>query len=323
MRGYKKKKGQKSILLSVLAGALLLSTAVHAENVTYTGGGMKGASPQSAWRGNSLYSDTSWKDNTVTITGVTDSKLYDVRGGTAKSYRPYNEDDTSGNTVIISDSTFGRRITTSTNGVYGGQSSNDGAVKDNHVIITAKSNITAEYVVGGRSYGSGKAIGNDVLIDGGSTVTVRGVYGGDAKADNMFETKYDMEVRKNTVTVEGEDTKVNAGVYGGGIYLKATGVIEDNEVNIKGGSIDTYDKERMVWERVAGGYSEKGMNDVLGNKVNISGGTIIGDVYGGFADKDESIAESGSGKVAENCVNISGGSIEGDIYGGRSSGGGP
>ena len=172
MRGYKKKKIEKSILLSVLAGALLLSTAAHAENVTYTGRGMFGTNPQDAWHGASVYSDTSWNDNTVTITGVIDtSKLYDVRGGTAKTYKPYNLDDTSGNTVIISDSTFGRRNTTSTNGVYGGQSSNDGAVNYNHVIITAKSNITAEYVEGGRSYGSGKVIGNDVLIDGGSTVT--------------------------------------------------------------------------------------------------------------------------------------------------------
>ncbi len=322
MRGYKKKKIEKSILLSVLAGALLLGTAAHAENVTYTGRGMFGTDPQDAWHGASVYSDKSWNDNTVTITGVIDtSKLYDVRGGTAKTYKPYNLDDTSGNTVMISDSTFGRRNTTSTNGVYGGYSGNDGAVNYNHVIITAKSNITAEYVEGGRSYGSGKVIGNDVLIDGGSIVTVNGVYGGDAGPDNMFDTKYDMEVRKNTVTVEGEDTKVNAGVYGGGIYLKATGVIENNEVNIKGGTIYTYDEEKAVWERVAGGYSEKGMSDVLANKVNISGGTITGDVYGGFVDKDESIADSGSGKVAENCVNISGGEIEGDVYGGRSSGG--
>ncbi|QCT99540.1 autotransporter outer membrane beta-barrel domain-containing protein [Campylobacter hyointestinalis subsp. hyointestinalis] len=71
-----------------------------------------------------------------------------------------------------------------------------------------------------------------------------------------------------------------------------------NTVNISGGTI-----QREVY----GGYSDLG--SVINNTVNISGGTIQREVYGGY---------SLSGLVINNTVNITGGTMNGLIYGGYS-----
>ena len=168
--------------------------------------------------------------------------------------------------------------------VYGG--SGFGDVRNNTVTIEGGS--VGWSVYGGESFG-GSVTGNTVTIKGG---TVDGyVYGG---------SSYMGDVTNNTVTISGGTVRWN--VYGGysGIFGDAT----ENTVTISGGTVSG---------NIYGGssYSGKATN----NTVTISDAADLGtttSLYGGYSDGD----------ATDNTVTISGGTVSGNVYGGFSSSGG-
>ena len=167
--------------------------------------------------------------------------------------------------------------------VYGG--SGFGDVRNNTVTIEGGS--VGWSVYGGESFG-GSVTGNTVTIKGG---TVDGyVYGG---------SSYMGDVTNNTVTISGGTVRWN--VYGGysGIFGDAT----ENTVTISGGTVSG---------NIYGGssYSGKATN----NTVTISDAADLGtttSLYGGYSDGD----------ATDNTVTISGGTVSGNVYGGFSSSG--
>ena len=144
----------------------------------------------------------------------------------------------------------------------------------------------------------------------GGTVTSQ-IYGG---CDFNFRN----EVFRNTVTIN--DGTVGGDVYGGcsnrGLATENTVTINDgtvggnvyggcshgdaatgNTVTITGGKVGTEDSSSIVY----GGYSSSNAK-VSNNTVTISGGTVIGDVYGGLGNVDvtgNTVALLGSADVSE------------------------
>ena len=90
------------------------------------------------------------------------------------------------------------------------------------------------------------------------------------------------EASDNSVTFNGGSVTNN--IYGG---MSAAGLAQNNSVTMTNGS--------AKW--LLGGYSANG--NVIGNSINVSGGTVQSNVNGGFV-------ASGSGKATGNIVNISG-----------------
>ncbi|MGE4441475.1 MAG: autotransporter domain-containing protein [Desulfomicrobium sp.] len=119
------------------------------------------------------------------------------------------------------------------------------------------------------------------------------VYGGYAKSVNPWS----MTASDNTVTINGGEAR---SVYGGFAYLGGVGgpasaTASGNVINLNAGAISS----------IYGGYAIAlalpGTHTAAGNAVNISGGTVLSKVYGGFAD-----AHDGFGLATNNRVTISG-----------------
>ena len=143
---------------------------------------------------------------------------------------------------------------------------------------------------------------NKVIVSGGK---VDYVYGGMANSRNM--TNF---AKNNKVSIEavlnGSEYTVTTKIFGG--YASKNGVITGNTVNIRKGKVND----------VFGGYNYEsgsvgGDEEGEGNKVTITGGTVMGSVYGGYV-------RAGTGSVINNEVSITGGETK-DVIGGESSSG--
>ncbi|WP_162165931.1 hypothetical protein [Campylobacter fetus] len=110
------------------------------------------------------------------------------------------------------------------------------------------------------------------------TITINGVDFSNAIAPS------DKSLSDNVVTILSTDTSDVKYAFGG---YSDTGDVENNTVNISGGTINN----------IYGGHSNKGSAN--SNTVNISGGTINNNVYGGYI-------YSGLGSATNNTVTISG-----------------
>ncbi|OCR99088.1 hypothetical protein CFT85387_08565, partial [Campylobacter fetus subsp. testudinum] len=112
----------------------------------------------------------------------------------------------------------------------------------------------------------------------------------------------DTSLSDNVVTILSTDTSDVKYVFGG---YSDTGDVENNTVNISGGTIQY---------NIYGGHSNKGSAN--SNTVNISGGIISGNVYGGYIYR-------GLGSATNNTVTISGTpTIDTIIVGGHKDSGG-
>ncbi|MBR2216143.1 MAG: hypothetical protein IJ849_10370 [Selenomonadaceae bacterium] len=147
----------------------------------------------------------------------------------------------------------------------------------------------------------------------------------DQAGEHIFESGKPTEqiLQRNTINVVSGDFTLPVWAAG-----SEEGQVSDNVLNVTGGSFGL-----GVW----GGLSDKG--DVTGNAINFSGGTIteggasagvsisgnvrqnllaikggsvVGDIHGGFTD---------SGEATGNTVTVSGGHIDGDVFGGYSTSG--
>lgn len=209
------------------------------------------------------------KNNVIINGGLIEGKVYgaDVENGMAGGT---SEDDA--NKVIIS----GGKVT---GDVYGGYS-NKNVAKFNSVTIDEE-------------------VGKEVKVTGN-------LYGGFSNSSNAINNK---------VTVNGGE--VTDTVYGG-YATSSNGYVSGNSVIISDGTVSTRTKTNSSQRHVYGGYSQNGMaggdTKEEGNIVTITGGTVYSTtVFGGI-----SFASSSDGYAKNNSLNIRGGTISGDVGGGYS-----
>ena len=217
--------------------------------------------------------------------------------------------------------------------VYGGKSSNGGAVKRNEVNINLETPTTLNRIYGGYGYG-GATSNNHVNIGEGSTVQ----YGYGSVIKGGYDGTGDVE--NNTVTISGTLTPIpgegGINIYGGhtigdnssgkrahnnSVTIKdnaAINTVENDNGWIYGGRADGYKGNNATENTVTisgnstlgnaywliyGGSATKAAND---NKVIIDGGTVYGVIYGG----------TGAKAANDNKVIIDGGTVNASIYGG-------
>jgi len=255
------------------------------------------------------------QSNTVTIHG---GNIRNVYGGYSENGYAGSTDATKGNHVYIHGGTIGQDVyggraggyvyhnTATVDGgtvngnVYGGQSVL-GDAKANEVTISGGTVGRFTYVYGGRSEqgaagGTAAKDGNKVTITGGTVGTVQGGYSrGDAS--------------HNSVEIDGGTVQGIA--YGG---QSTQGNALNNTVTVKEGTAGG----------VFGGYTYLTGKKAAGNKVTIAGGTVNGNVYGGWVEDTNENGDSVSGSpnpasATENTMEIRGGKVNGSVYGGRSA----
>ena len=184
--------------------------------------------------------------------------------------------------------------------LYGGLAEK-GDVAGNEVTVSGGTLGRFTYVYGGLSEqgaagGTAAKDGNKVTITGGTVGTVQGGYSrGDAS--------------HNSVEIAGGTVQGTA--YGG---QSTQGNALNNSVTVKEGTVQS---------DVYGGYTSLTGMKAAGNKVTISGGTVW-DVYGGWVEDMNEDGDSVGGSpnpasATENTVEIRGGKVNGDVYGGRSA----
>ncbi len=232
-------------------------------------------------------------------------------GATYGGYSETNE--ASFNDVRVESYGTGTRETTS-HRIYGGYSK-FGSAESNYVKIDNKQLLNDTEIVGG--YAAGSAWGSDPYGNANKNVVevyeagkIGELYGGYACAGDASHNK---------VSIYGENvgwsfplSRVMGGYAYGGDYYNKKGSADDNEVWIHGG--------RM--RNVYGGYGSS-YGTANRNLVNITGGTILEGVHGGFSYNYNT--EGGFVSVEGNTVNISNATIGEygtgrNVWGGEGSG---
>jgi hypothetical protein len=251
-------------------------------------------------------------NNKITISGGTVKNQ--VRGGSANA-----AGDAIGNSVIISGGTVGDGLGTMSNGWVIGGSSQDGTSSGNTVTIsgTAKINrvdagestsgpVTGNklFVTGGEIMGStaraawsntGLVSGNEAHMSGGIIHNFDGasgsLMGGHSNSGNA---------ENNLVTMSGGSVSdVTGGSSGDGNAI-------GNKAIMSGGEANTLE----------GGFSSEGSTE--NNEVLFSDGKV-GNIYGGKTMDNSVVLGHVPGNASGNTVNITGGEILYDVYGGMSS----
>ena len=141
----------------------------------------------------------------------------------------------------------------------------------------------ALHVYGGRAQDYGIAITNDNLVNiSGNTMISGDIFGGSSSGIGAVSTAANTaRAASNVVNISNSAVRDIGIVYGGTVY---------------------------------GGYAYgSDMASAFGNTVNLNGGTLTGNLYGGYA-RSNNIA--GHAIAENNILNINGGTVEGNIYGG-------
>lgn len=245
--------------------------------------------------------------NQVTMSGGT---VYSVFGGET------GEGNANDNVVTIKGSAA---VTGKSNAVYGGYTI-DGNASGNIVNIEDDADIHGE-IMGGYTRAGSLISGNKVNVTGGNVNenTVYGVYTayGDV-LDNQAVIKGTGQAgSSDTNSVYAGFTNIGAAAgnilyiqdsaeiagsafagYQGGFISSET--VERNQVFMSGGSVNG---------DLTGGGSNNG-GETLNNYVEITGGTVSGNVYSGFTDSADAL---------ENTLTVAGGRVEGSLFGGYSN----
>lgn len=170
-------------------------------------------------------------------------------------------------------------VTGAVAGGYAVSESGDALAKGNSVTISR--GIFQDFVYGGYAEaeaGSAEAGGNSLLVNGNAEFH-GDIVGGFAKGDSS-------KVSNNGVTVSGGTF---TDIYGGMVSGKNGAEANGNLVTLNGGSA------KIVLGGLA--YSESGDASAKGNSVTISGGTVTGAIYGGYAGSNSGSAETTNNKV--------------------------
>ena len=275
-------------------------------------------------------------NNTMNITGdVTATNTAEIIASEASSYC---NAIASGNTLNISGDVNSDKISAAAvSADVKADAINNHAVVSGDVLLT------------GNLYASHSTSKVDAIVNNNSVTLQRGAkvegnvvaghnnnYGG-----QMFNGR--TEVTNNTVTIE-DNAVVNSvyGAYAVGNSLNNSIIVNENTVNISDKVIanavgTNNDKNAFLsysdFESTYGVYgayavsksddkdaSEASASAILsGNIVNISGGTVNGNVYGAYAIAGNYFGIADLDAQANgNKVNLSGGTITGDVYGGYS-----
>ena len=179
---------------------------------------------------------------------------------------------------------------------------------------------------------SGQTVTDNKLIVAGGTLNTA-AYGGLVEnkkhnTDGTFQTtagtakKNALEVQGGTIanaygakvaaaagSAEENSVKITGGTIGGSAYVAdlaaaaATGTARKNKAEVTNGSLSG----SLYGAHTAGSGS------LAESEVNVSGGTIAGDVYG-------SDVASGAGSATGSKITLTGGAITGDVYGGKTAG---
>ena len=323
-----KKNLAKKITLSILAGAVLMSSGVVwardiEDKVTLSGG--------DPWKqttiiinGSYLYAPKNEIDDTFSSSGnnvtFTDNIIGAVSGYFAGGYTETG--DVVENKIDINGGIFPNRI-------YGGYAK-DGNAKNNEIsvgggILTGGSSLYGGYtetgdvvenkvdIIGGtiinnyNVYGgyaeTGNANANVINVSGGSFGAGIKLYGGYAKEGNDKEgvaktgNAETGNANANVINVSRGSFENGTNLYGG--YAE-TGNANENVITITGGSFNGN-------TGLYGGYAETG--NANGNRITITGGSFSGEINGGFVKNHD-------GNANGNRITITGGSFSGQISGG-------
>ena len=245
----------------------------------------------------SLYNTNSYSDNNVTI-DYNNINNFSVFGGLNDKDADV---DVCRNIVKIINTSDGTSQNTPKFAIICGGMSDYSKVEGNKVIIEGKIKRSDE--VGGYPYltiwggysNYGEILGNEVIIKAGDFDNLAEIYGGQS---------YGNVVEGNSVEISGSVSMDGSKVVGGssqGLYVK------NNTVTIDGNN-----DVSMSGVHIIGGESRTNDSSIQNNVVIISGGTVNGNIYGGY----------GIGKnnnFTKNEVVINGGEIEGDVYGAYSN----
>ena len=192
------------------------------------------------------------------------------------------------------------RLTVSEKYLYGDGGTNTPGQRQTGNTLEIKGG-KANVAFGGRAT-SGDVTGNKVTMSGGEIV--EGSSGGSSfnpYTGNLYGgLAVDGVAAGNEVTISGGTLGRFTYVFGGRSEQGAAGGTDPkdgNKVTITGGTVGT----------VQGGYS---LGDASYNSVEIAGGTVLGDAYGG---------ESSQGNALNNSVTVKNGTVQGDAYGGQST----
>ena len=189
-------------------------------------------------------------------------------------------------------------------GAVGGYAYDSGDVEANSNSVAVRDNTVAYNIYSGYAYsvqGDATANKNSVTISGGTVNTISGgyAYSGSDRA----------EAKNNTVTISGG--RITVGSIFGGCVTK--GKAADNIVNITGGTVSGVKIPvgsgiNVPAGSISGGHASGAGSFVTGNRVNISGETILEDFceMGGIAGGD---ATGTGSKVKGNSVTVSSGTV--------------
>ena len=163
-----------------------------------------------------------------------------------------------------------------------------------------------------------KIYDNHVYI-GSGTITGMNIAGAYVNTDRTHGNRN--IIRDNSVTIENVTVNsteaTNGNIYGAWAddeYAKLSG----NKVYIKDGAdITTGSSKSEEGMGVFGAFGMTNYTSADNNLVEISGGTITGDVYGAYAETMRYDKEN-HGTVTNNIVRITGGTIVGNVYAGVS-----
>ncbi len=254
---------------------------------------------------------TNASGNTVTIKST--SKVF--RKEARSVFGAYRDDNTTAenNNIIMSGGRVARDGGFGTFAyVIGAQSKGD--VNNNTVTISDDAELARAWgnnyanihLIGGKTKGgSGSATSNKVIINGGK-INIDELIGGDSESGNADGNT--IEINGGQINVGGDadsnDVNMHNGVIAGGRAEKnrqdEKGESTNNTVKITGGIIEDFGSDIT---KVLGGH---GYDVVSGNKVEITGGTVKADVYGGY---------SLYGEAKDNTVTIRKGSKDNPTFG--------
>lgn len=147
--------------------------------------------------------------------------------------------------------------------------------------------------------GNVKAEHNQVTVNGSINI------GGEVAGGYADSASGSAEANDNTVTVNG-NAFIDGEIYGGWAYSEGSSARADNnEVNVHGNIEGLY--------YVAGGYAYAADDAAAeNNRVTMNGGTVYGDVYGGWASSENGVAKSDN-----NTIWLSGeAAVNGNVVGG-------
>ncbi len=225
---------------------------------------------------------TNASGNTVTIKNT--SKIPPFKE--ARSiYGAYRDDNTTAenNKVVMSGGTVRRDTQTVGSNAYVVGARSDGDVINNSVTISDNAKLDFPYgtkkanafLLGGMSK-SGVAKSNVVTINGG-TLNIKEVIGGNSISGDADSNT--VVINSGTVNLGGEDSP--SGMIAGGRAEKnltnEKGSSKNNTVKITGGTIEDFGSK---YTKIVGGW---GYDVVENNSVEITGGKINADVYGGYS----------------------------------------